>query len=619
MSHASGRGPLPKLQRPMTLVMLLADPSYAGILALGRVFADPKVGQRLGPDLDRGGTVHFARFVLIDDNLVMASSYDGEFADYIEMFIHTMGDIFDAILGFIADAPPTPVGEHPGEFVDWVHSHDQQPIGFYSGYPEISTQQIRTALGLPTNAADATPQVSPLPAEALGDVQGLILRGFGHPLARHFVLQVLDAATARQALATMGDTAPSADPWAPRVSASSPWNGAQPTVAWALGITATGLLALGVARDDVETFPAEFLAGAPARASIVGDVAANAPEFWDPELTNSANVHVLVSLYAADEAAMERATASIGTVIERAFRIMCSYDAAVFPDAPELVHFGFRDGISQPIVDGDPVVRPNDHQPRAAAGEFVLGYPSQYTNVTLDVPTPTALGRNGSFSAWRVLEQDVVGFETYLNDAATTTGRDAEWLAAKIVGRWRSGVPLALSPDATSPVSPITDADLNDFVYADDPFGLKCPISAHIRRGNPRDQPMTPQGDGHARRIMRRGIPYGPRWRAGDPVDQQPRGLIGHFIGASLLLQFETVMGEWLNRGMTSPSITGTDDALLGVALSEQRCAIPTQVPGEPVNPAGVELTGFPQFVRTRGCVYAFLPSLTALRWLGSW
>src|SRR5271154_6573269 len=132
------------LQRPMTLVMPLADPSYAGIQSLMQtMFLGP--GVPLATPLNNGGTIHFARFVVIENSLVMASSYDGDFSDYIQMFIHTIGDVFDLMMEFVVDPPPTPVQQHPDAFVDWVEAHDKASIGFYSAYPEVSAVQIRQA------------------------------------------------------------------------------------------------------------------------------------------------------------------------------------------------------------------------------------------------------------------------------------------------------------------------------------------------------------------------------------------------------------------------------------------------------------------------------------------
>ncbi len=604
--------PVP-LQHPMTLVMPLADPSPAGIAGLAqKVFMTP-AGEQLGPELNAGGTVHFARFVIVENALVMASSYDGTFDDYIEMFIHTMGDVFDLIMGYVVDPAPTPVKDHPEEFVDWVHARDRGPIGFYSAYPGVSAVQIQDAFGIDPKLLPEAPTTPPppLPAEQLPDIQGLILRGLGQTMVRHLVLRVTDAPTARAALGALGDPD---DTSTPSVTHGADRGKNKPRSAIALGITATGLLALDVPRDSVSSFPTDFLEGAVRRATRVGDWDLNAPELWGP-LADPDLVHVLVSVYASSAADLDAAATAVTDLFGSGAAVTTHYDGAVFPDHPNHVHFGYRDNISQPIIDGDPVPRPADGpQPKAPPGEFLRGYESQYGGVTLEVPQPVELGHNGSFTAFRVLEQNVAGYEEFLEAVAKEASLDPEYVAAKVVGRWRNGVPLVKEPGPTPPPDPAPGTPLNDYGYeADDPDGLRCPMAAHMRRGNPRDQPMLPRGDNHRRRIMRRGMPYGPEWTKGDPVDHVPRGLLGHFIGSSLTLQFETVMGEWINRGLTNPSITGTNDVLIGVHQKPNWFPVP--MPGGstfdvPVNDL--------QFTTTKGCIYAFLPSLTALRWIGA-
>ena len=178
----------------MTLVMPLADPSHAGILSLAQNVFQGK-HDALKEALDAGGTVHFARFVVIGNNLVMASSYDGDFRSYIAMFIDRIGETFNQILSYVADPadpPPTPVAQHVEEFIDWVGRHDRSAIGFYSGYDGYTTQVIRKALKQPLLNSGTTPppllapMMPQLPADAIDDIQGLILRGFTHPFARHF-------------------------------------------------------------------------------------------------------------------------------------------------------------------------------------------------------------------------------------------------------------------------------------------------------------------------------------------------------------------------------------------------------------------------------------------------
>ncbi len=597
----------------MTLVMPLADPSPAGIASLAQtVFMTPE-GAALTPDLDGGGTVHFARFVIVENALVMASSYDGTFDDYIEMFIHTMGDVFDLIMAHLADPAPTPVKAHPEEFVDWVHARDHGPLGFYSAYPGVSAVQIRDEFGIKGRQKPEAPSTPPppLPADQLDDIQGLILRGLGQTMVRHLVLKVADAAAARSALGALGDTT---DTSTPSVTHGADRGDAKPASSIALGITATGLMALGVPDDSVSSFPTDFLEGAVKRAPRIGDWDINAPDFWGP-LANADDVHLLVSVYASSSSDLDAACNAVNDLFGTGATTTTTFDGAVFPDNPDNVHFGYRDNISQPIIDGDPVPRPADGpQPKAPPGEFLRGYESQYSGVTLEVPQPSALGHNGSFTAFRVLEQNVSGFEELLEKLAPMVGGNEELVAAKIVGRWRNGVPLVKEPGPETPPDPKPGEALNDYGYeAEDPDGVRCPMASHMRRGNPRDQPMLPQGDNHRRRIMRRGMPYGPEWKKGDPPDDTPRGLLGHFIGASLTLQFETVMGEWINRGLTNPSITGTNDVLIGVHQEPNWFRVPLA----PEKHVDIPLDKL-QFTTTKGSIYAFLPSLTALRWIGA-
>ena len=77
----------------------------------------------------------------------------------------------------------------------------------------------------------------------------------------------------------------------------------------------------------------------------------------------------------------------------------------------EVAHFGYRDGFSQPTIAGGLANPVADLLPEAPAGEFLLGYPSQFNDLTYAVPRPSALGINGSFLALRVLEQDCAAFE----------------------------------------------------------------------------------------------------------------------------------------------------------------------------------------------------------------
>ena len=171
--------PSDNLMRAMSLVMPLADTTAVGRAQAAAVIASGI--DEIYSGLDNVGTVHFARFVIVDNNLLMFSYYDGDFHTYIRDFIVTLGHAFDAIVNIVQDPPTTPCKEHVDEFIDWVHRHDlyQLPddvteiaddltdvralsrvlalrmhtnpnvlLGAYRGYPGYSVAQIREHLGM---------------------------------------------------------------------------------------------------------------------------------------------------------------------------------------------------------------------------------------------------------------------------------------------------------------------------------------------------------------------------------------------------------------------------------------------------------------------------------------
>jgi deferrochelatase/peroxidase EfeB len=87
---------------------------------------------------------------------------------------------------------------------------------------------------------------------------------------------------------------------------------------------------------------------------------------------------------------------------------------------------------------------------------------------------------------------------------------EEELIAAKMVGRWRSGVPLVLAPEHDDPELGTDPNRNNNFSYADDMQGLKCPFSAHIRRVNPRDALKNDLVAVNLHHFLRRGSNYGP-------------------------------------------------------------------------------------------------------------
>ena len=440
----------------------------------------------------------------------------------------------------------------------------------------------------------------------LSDVQGLILRGYKMPVARHLGLHVRESSAARTFLAALVSDG---DRSVPSITNAEQWT-LKPDCCVNLGITFRGLAALGLPSEHLASFPTEFAEGAAARAARVGDTGTSAPTHWLPWLAEP-GPHLLLSLFAQSMAALDAATRQLELAWSPGCVELGRHDGAWLPGM--VAHFGYRDGLSQPTIEGDPPSGLPDSLPRAPVGEFLHGYPSQHNEFTFPVPTPSELGTNGSFAAFRVLEQDVHAFTEFLTEQAARTGMSEELIAAKLCGRWRNGVPLVLSPETDTPHPPLPPEALNDFDYVGkygDERGYRCPLGSHIRRMYPRGQRVAGDG-GHLHRIIRRGIPYGPSYDPAHPGDGQARGLLGLFIGVSLRDQFEFLMAEWANDGRFVGGLGDTKDPLLGANSQETGTFSIPQPEGPPV-----ELTGLSRFITTRGGAYCFLPSISGIRCL---
>ena len=457
------------------------------------------------------------------------------------------------------------------------------------------------------------------------DIQGTILRGYRVDRARHFVLSVVDPAAAQAFIASL--ITPSSG--MPQITTAGRW-AVKPTSFLNLGITARGLAALG---QPVSGFPSSFTAGAtaPSTAKTVGDVGASAPANWVDGLSDGAKVHLILSLWvAADPGELERVSTVLRAAFAGSLDELAAQDATALPD--NKVHFGYTDNISQPHVQGAPPTkhpRP-DMQPVAPTGEFLLGYENQNSGIYSVTPAP--LSTNSSFGVFRLLEQDVPGFESWLASSAPTVGLDVETLAAKVCGRWRNGVPLVLSPDTPNPDPPLAPDQINDYTYLypndptlDDTFGYHCPVGAHMRRANPRNEPVI-GNDGSLHRIVRRAMPYGPPY---DPEEGPgvSRGLVGWFINADISNQFEFLMGQWVNGSTFVRSVSGPNganpvnnisgqDVILGVNDPSASSFTLSDPPVGTAKPVNQKLTGFGPFVTTRGGAYCYLPSISALSYI---
>ena len=224
----------------------------------------------------------------------------------------------------------------------------------------------------------------------------------------------------------------------------------------------------------------------------------------------------------------------------------------------------------------------------------------------MNPPQPEILSRNGSFMAYRRLQEHVGAFRDFLREHGETP-EEQELVAAKLMGRWRSGAPLVLAPNADDVALGADMQRNNDFNYKEmDPHGYAVPLGSHCRRMNPRDTAPNM----NRRRMIRRGATYGPPLAESAPEDGVERGIAAFVICASLVRQFEFAQNVWINDkafhelGNERDPIIGTQDGTLEFKI--------------PKRPIRKRITGIPAFTSVKGGAYFFLPGLEALRFLAA-
>ncbi|KUI42571.1 peroxidase [Mycobacterium sp. IS-1590] len=372
-----------------------------------------------------------------------------------------------------------------------------------------------------------------------------------------------------------------------------------------LAFTWYGLRALGVGEESLATFPDAFREGMAARASILGDTGAAAPEHWLGGLAGD-DLHAIAILFSRTDEQCRRSIDEHDKLLARTegVRSLSHLDLNATPPFNYAHdHFGFRDRLSQPVMKGsgeDPT--PGSGDP-LEAGEFILGYPDENGPV-LDLPQPEALSRNGSYMAYRRLQEHVGLFRDYLKTNSQTT-EDEELLAAKFMGRWRSGAPLVLAPDKDDPELGADPMRNNDFNYKEmDPFGYACPLGSHARRLNPRDTAHYM----NRRRMIRRGATYGPALPVDAPEDGVDRGIAAFIICADLVRQFEFAQNVWIND-KTFHELDNEHDPICGT----QDGTLDFTTPRRPIRKV---YKGIPAFTTLTGGAYFFLPGMGGLRYL---
>ena len=205
--------------------------------------------------------------------------------------------------------------------------------------------------------------------------------------------------------------------------------------------------------------------------------------------------------------------------------------------------------------------------------------------------------------AYRRLEEHVGAFRDFLREHGKTP-EEQELIAAKLMGRWRSGAPLVLAARRRTirRWAPTRSGTTTSTTRKRTRTATPCRSARTCRRMNPRDTAANM----NRRRMIRRGATYGPPLPEGAPEDGVERGIAAFVICASLVRQFEFAQNVWVNDknfhelGNERDPIIGNQDGTLEYKI--------------PKRPIRKKITGLPAFTTVRGGAYFFLPGLKGLR-----
>lgn len=385
-------------------------------------------------------------------------------------------------------------------------------------------------------------------------------------------------------------------------------------------ISAAGYRQLGFADINSKFTDQAFLAGMKSRQAVLKDPPAGK---WEKGFRNK--IHAMVLL--ADDNINRMAVAAKEILGEiNGFCKLCTIEygnAIRNANQDGLEHFGYVDGVSQPLFLKDEVdeymryhgvdakTGKNLHFNPAAAKELVL---------IADPYAPAENKKNafGSLFVFRKLEQHVKGFKEAEEEIGKQLYKDdndeekRELAGAYLVGRFEDGTPVTLSDEEGL----IGSGRFNNFNYDGDKEGNKCPFFAHIRKVNQRKQDAGNK-ETHNYIMARRGITYGHRNvdTATDPCpEQMPEGGVGLLFMSfqqSLEDQFEFIQKKWANDPSFPQKNTGIDPI---IGQQEKKQSMLYRFPKEHGSAERSAPLSFEQFVSMKGGEYFFAPSLSFLQ-----
>ena len=580
--------------------------------------------------LDRIGTIHFARWLLLPgtDRLVFLSNFDGSWQSYLEDFIARLREGLTSVWSNTRDFPKTAYlfigGASDGaRFKRWARRQQVATRFWYSAYPQLTTDRIRANAAIRHGFASASNE-----AQA---AQWLALFGYVTPenvekdeVSALAFSGLSDFRHARCLILHFGEKG-QARAWVSRVRPALCYGEHAVLQSHALvaAFTSNGLRKLELKETALATFPTAFQEGmsAPQRARALGDEA-TVNWKWGGE-GKYPGVDAALILYAKSEKELnEQIEERELQLKEHGHQVLWRVHLQDLPRKDRKtgaleIHepFGFRDGLSQPIMRGSKRWSSAENAIHVVEpGELLLGYRDNLGNVS---PSPSSngedIGRNGTFLVIRQLEQSRTKFDTYCEEQAKKlegdprvrglSGADLEhWVAATMVGRWRDGSSLVRNPHPP-PAAPKRVPD-NDFRFGrEDPDGLRCPLGAHIRRANPRDS-LEPGSQvqleiSNRHRILRVGRVY--QDEAGAAA-----GLLFMCVNADIERQFEFLQQTWI-LGSNFHGLDDEIDPIVGYRGEDDTMTVPTAR-------GPVRMQGLAKFVTVLGGGYFFIPGKRAVR-----
>jgi deferrochelatase/peroxidase EfeB len=606
--------------------------SQASLQHLVAAFAT-QVQPVLEEKLAESEVVHFARVLVVDNRyLQVITEFDADPVTYTDFFLSELPHVLETIISLVEGAPPWEELSDPTAFFRYVQGRNVKALGtstdgderegyLFSATGDTTVREM-TARLRPRASAQPAPPVTIDPR----DIQSLLVVQPRGATVRHHVLRFGEPAAARAFMAGLARLVTMADRCA----------GPEPAAWVNVGLTFPGLRALRVPDDVLAQLDPFYVTGPDGGLPGAVRTTRSDPRAWWEGRFRTEDVHCMVMVQSPSAEALEDASGAVRSlahdhdVTELVPRREPGRDGPVlesrFLGDRRRLHFGYVDGISQPDVRwSDAPGTPGQVDFR----HFVLGHATREVSSAPRAGRAAELVAGSTYGAFVWMYQDVAAFEAFLRAEGRRLyprlpdGQAEERLAAKLMGRWRDGTPLALSPDAADGAL----AGANDFDYARDHEGTRCPLSAHIRAVNPRREQLAPFvgrdafAEAGVPRVIRRGAPYGPALD-GDADDGRDRGLLGLFLCADLGRQFLRLAG-WIQRNDFRPLFDGdqrvrdlrVQDAVVGNRATPG-ASTRLYLPGEGSDGGEAVLERLPDFVHTKGTAFLLHPGRTMLRWL---